>query len=241
MAKAKSQARCLQCLNNNRQLQLCWQMYAHDHGDSLVWNDLTSTGVGWVRGIMDYNGANPDNTNTLNLTDPRYALLGPYVSKVASIYKCPEDRSGVFIQGKAFPRVRSISLSQAMNSRDDWLGAVSGRKYVVFRKLGDFNAMSPSQAYCFVDEHPDSVNYGDFAVAMIDEKLLAKAKVIDVPASLHNGSGGISMADGHAEIHRWLDERTRKPVHYAGPAINVYTTPGNLDCLWLAEHASVLK
>ena len=59
-------------------------------------------------------------------------------------------------------------MSQAMNSRDDWLSAITGAKYRVFSKLMDINPMGPSKAYVFIDEHPDSINYGDFAVAMND-------------------------------------------------------------------------
>jgi prepilin-type processing-associated H-X9-DG protein len=29
---------------------------------------------------------------------------------------------------------------------------------------------------------------------------------IDAPASYHNGGGGLSFADGHAEIKRWTDQ-----------------------------------
>jgi prepilin-type processing-associated H-X9-DG protein len=34
----------------------------------------------------------------------------------------------------------------------------------------------------------------------------------DVPASYHNGAGGLSFVDGHAEIKRWLDPRTAPPI-----------------------------
>jgi prepilin-type N-terminal cleavage/methylation domain-containing protein/prepilin-type processing-associated H-X9-DG protein len=241
LARAKTQARVAGCLKNNGQLQMAWLMYAHDNGDNLVGNDQTATGAGWVWGVMNFDGNNSDNTNFLNLTDPKYSALAPYLGKVASIYKCPEDRSEVVIKGTSYPRARSVALSEAMNSRDDWLGAVTGLSYMVFRRIADINRISPAQALCFIDEHPDSVNYGDFAVAMVDQSSLSRAKIIDVPASLHNGSCGVSLADGHAEIHRWQDERTRKPVQYAPPAINVYSSPGNFDCLWLAEHVSVLK
>ena len=32
----------------------------------------------------------------------------------------------------------------------------------------------------------------------------------DLPASYHNGAGGLSFADGHQEIKRWLDPRTTR-------------------------------
>ena len=35
---------------------------------------------------------------------------------------------------------------------------------------------------------------------------------VDLPASYHNGAGGISFADGHSEIHKWLDASTKRVI-----------------------------
>jgi len=36
--------------------------------------------------------------------------------------------------------------------------------------------------------------------------------VEDLPASYHGGACGISFADGHSEIHRWLEDSTQPPL-----------------------------
>ncbi len=236
LGKAKTKAQGIACLNNQRQLTLAWTLYAGDHNENLVWNDLTPDGSGWVRGILDYNGANPHNTNLANLRDPNYAKLAPYTQAVG-IYKCPADPSYVVSGGKHFPRVRSISLSQAMNSRDDWLGFITKKKYTVFRKLTDLAHMGPSQAYVFIDEHPDSLNFGDFAVSMNDGAPSAAIYIIDYPASSHNRAGGMSFGDGHAEVHNWLDPRTVKPVLLKSMTL-VVPSPGNRDMVFMSDHAS---
>ena len=241
LAKAKTKAQGIQCVSNQKQLTLGWLLYADDYNDNLVWNDLTATGSGWVRGFLNYDGANSDNTNTIFLTDPQYAKLAPYTARAAGIYKCPADRSSVRIGGRVFPRVRSLSLSQAMNSRDDWLSALTQKPYYVFTKLSDISVMGAAKAYVFIDEHPDSINYGDFAVAMTDGLPPAQIKMIDVPASYHNGAGGISFADGHAEVHRWLDSRTKARITGQFMFSSVQPTPGNVDMIYLSEHASVRK
>ncbi len=241
LAKAKTKAQGIQCLSNLKQLTLGWILYADDHLDNLVWNDLTPTGSGWVRGILNYDGSNPDNTNTMFLTDPQYAKLAPYTATTAGVYKCPADRSTVKTRGGVRPRVRSLSLSQAMNSQDDWLSYLTKKKYHVFRKNGDINVLGHAKAYVFIDEHPDSINYGDFAVAMNDELPPARIYMIDVPASYHNGAGGISFADGHAETHKWLDTRTRAPTTGKYMVSSVVPSPGNRDMVYLSEHASVRK
>ncbi|MDB6041085.1 MAG: hypothetical protein JWM99_4926 [Verrucomicrobiales bacterium] len=239
LGKAKAKAQGALCMSNQKQLALGWILYADSYNDNLVWNDLSATGSGWVRGILNYDGNNPDNTNTLNLTDPQYAKLAPYTSGTAGIYKCPADKSTVKIKGAVFPRVRSLSMSQAMNSRDDWLSYLTQKKYMVFRKMSDLLRMGPSQAYVFIDEHPDSLNYGDFAVAMNDGVAPTRIYMIDVPASSHNGAGGLSFADGHAEVHRWLDSRTRVPVSGNYMSSSVVSSPNNRDMIYLSQHASI--
>jgi prepilin-type N-terminal cleavage/methylation domain-containing protein/prepilin-type processing-associated H-X9-DG protein len=239
LSRAKEKGRGILCVSNMKQLTTAWIMYADDYNDRLVWNDLTPTGSGWVRGILNYDGTNPDNTNTLFLTDPQYAKLAPYSARTAGIYKCPSDLSTVTITGRKYPRVRSISLSQAMNSQDDWLSFLTHAKYRVFRKHTEIGPMGYDRAYVMLDEHPDSLNYGDFAVSMNDRLPDAQIYMIDVPASYHNGAGGLSFADGHAEIHKWLDARTRQAITGLYMHSSVQPSPGNQDMRYLSDHASI--
>lgn len=237
LAKAKAKAQAIQCLNNVKQLTLGWTLYAGDFNDFIVYNDLTTAGAGWVRGKMDYNPANSDNTNILNLSDANYAKLWPY-TKATEIYKCPSDKSYVVANGVAIPRVRSISLSQAMNSRNDWLSYLTGKNYTVFRKLSDINKMGHSKAFVFADEHPDSIDFGDFAVAMNDGVSPDKIVIVNYPSSSHNGAGTISFSDGRAEIHKWLDSRTKLSFRNQQTPL-VYPSPGNNDMVYLSEHSSI--
>ena len=71
---------------------------------------------------------------------------------------------------------------------------------------------------------------------MIDNP--ARAKIIDYPASNHGASGALSFADGHAEIHKWVDPRTIKPV-LLKPMTLVVSSPGNNDMRYVSDHASV--
>ncbi|MGE4181799.1 MAG: type II secretion system protein [Limisphaerales bacterium] len=237
LAKAKMKAHGVLCMSNQKQLTLGWLMYADDNNDNLVWNDLTPDGSGWVRGVLDYNGANRHNTNIHGLTDPNYAKLAPYTQS-PGIYKCPADRSYVTIAGRRHSRVRSLSLSQAMNSRNDWLNYLTKKTYRVFKKLSDIQPLGHSRAFVFIDEHPDSLNFGDLAVAMNDGLPPARIHIIDYPASTHNGSGGLSFADGHVEIHKWVDPRTRPPWQNKLLQL-VVPSPGNRDMVWLSERSSI--
>jgi prepilin-type N-terminal cleavage/methylation domain-containing protein len=248
LSKAKTKAQGIQCLSNLKQLQLGWLMYADDHNGRLVFNALDPSSPGWVKGILNFDGANTDNINTLYLTDPQYAKLSPYTAKTAAIYKCPADKSAVKVNGKLQPRVRSLSMSQAMNSPDDWLNGShgvglypAGIRFTIFRKLSDINPLGASKAFVLIDEHPDGINYGDFAVVYRNASELQKTRIVDMPASNHNGAGGLSFADGHAEIHKWLDWRTKPPVRYSDTGWMTWTPncPGNVDLIWLSERTTI--
>ena len=114
------------------------------------------------------------------------------------VYKCPADLSRVVIGGVSYPRVRSLSMSQAFGP-GDWLDPAgfqanqNSKKYRVYYKTTDI--VNPGPAMCFVllDEHPDGINAGGFANMMVESS--AAARIIDYPASYHNGAGGISCGD----------------------------------------------
>ncbi len=240
LSKSKTKAQGIICTSNQRQLTIAWTLFSGDNDDNLVWNELTpdnSQGIGWVRGLIDYDPANTHNTNWADLQDPKIALLAPYTKSVG-IYKCPGDRSYVTISGVHYGRIRSLSLSQAMNSRNDWLSYLTKAKYQVFRKQSDITRMGAANAFVFIDEHPDSLNFGDFAVAMNDKLPVGEIYIIDYPASNHNGAGGLSYADGHAEIHKWVDARTRLAVKNASMALAV-PSGGNQDMVWLSARTSI--
>lgn len=241
LGKAKTKAQGISCLNNLKQLQLGWLMYADDHNGTLVPNEWYTSIGGWVEGIMDFNGNNPDNTNLHNLTDPKYAKLAPY-TKSAGIYKCPADRSAVTIRGQRYPRVRSVSMNHAQGTKLEggpvtahWL---TSPPYRVYTKLADIIDPSPSALWILVDEHPDSINNGGLAVDCVDRG--SAARIIDFPASYHNGACGFSFADGHSEIHHWLDPRTKPPIKYNNSLQLDVASANNPDVAWIQERTSAL-
>ena len=112
LAKAKQRAHAIQCMNNTRQIMYGWIIYADDFNGNICGNDSTSSQAyqSWVIGNMrsPSYGANPDNTNVLNLVGPQ-AQLGAYVKNYRS-YRCPSDQSVGLVPGVSgpVPRVRSV-------------------------------------------------------------------------------------------------------------------------------------
>ena len=108
--------------------------------------------------------------------------------------------------------------------------------YKVYTKLSDIVEPSPSRLWVLVDEHPDSIN--DAALAVQMKTSIKQTQMIDYPASFHNGACGFAFADGHAEIHKWVDGRTKPPPKYNNSlALNV-SQPNNPDIWWMIERTS---
>jgi prepilin-type processing-associated H-X9-DG protein len=178
------------------------------------------------------------------LRDPKFSKFATYLQEVG-VYKCPADKSAVRVRGQMIPRVRSMGMSQALGGPGDWLDPagpqanVTSKKYRTFFKTSEMTAPSPAMLYVLLDEHPDSINAGGFANMMVEEP--ARARIIDFPASYHNGAAGISFADGHAEIKKWRDVRTKPPVRNDNKLQLNVSSPNNQDMIWLAERTSSLR
>ena len=54
----------------------------------------------------------------------------------------------------------------------------------------------------------------------------------------HLGSPVYPHADGHAEIRKWIDPRTKQPVKYYEMPLNVLSA-NNRDLIWLSDRTSV--
>lgn len=242
LSKAKAKAQGILCINNLKQVMLCWQLYAHDNNDTLVRNFGSADGVGggrntegWCTGVLDFSASNTDNTNILFLTDPRFCKFADYNASSAGIYRCPADRSTVTIGGRVHERVRSISANNWMHGKEWWDNV--GQGFIMYIKLGEIRA--PSEKWVFLDEREDSINDGSFAVSMNGyPNQPSQYKIVDYPASYHNGACGFAFADGHAEIRRWVDSRTM-PVLRRGQLLPLnVASPNNPDVAWLLQRTT---
>lgn len=231
LSKAKVKAQGIYCLNNLKTMQLAWLMYAHDYDDHIPGNLWSVKGpFNWVSGWQDFNDNNADNTNILLILDSKFAQLGVY-TKTQAAYKCPADRIMVKNGGVLRPRIRSISMS-------GWMGANAppwNPEYMTFGKTSQILKPPPSQALVYLDEREDSIDDGYYAINMAKS-----GEMVNFPGGFHNRAGGLSFADGHAEIHRWLDPRTTPPFR-KGQKREFTAMRDNKDLLWLQERATSLK
>jgi prepilin-type N-terminal cleavage/methylation domain-containing protein/prepilin-type processing-associated H-X9-DG protein len=223
LSRAKQKALGVSCLNNSKQLIVAWMMYTDDNQGKLVLNQgvtaLQNRADNWVNGVMSYTGYDATNSDLMV-----QGLLGSYTSKNRGIYRCPADLSVATPGGIRGPRVRSMSMCAR-------LGDISSTKN--FLKLANILDPAPAKKWVTMDEHPDSINDGSM--------LVQKDTWIDYPASYHGGAGGLSFADGHAEIHTWRQTPPRIAITGGAKPGQMPGTPLTGDNFWMRERTFSLS
>jgi prepilin-type N-terminal cleavage/methylation domain-containing protein/prepilin-type processing-associated H-X9-DG protein len=194
---AKTKANGIRCLNNLRQMMIAWRLYADDNASRLPFNSLDTSYDEWY-GVTYMNVP----TESTNLPGLMRGLLGRYASN-PGIYKCPADTSTAL----GVPRTRSISMNAYMGGQKDgrFYPNIQSSPWQKFTKFDQFK--HPNETFVFLDENPLTINDGVFWSAD-PLQLTSTITFIDHPASYHNRAGGFSFADGHSEIHKWVDART---------------------------------
>ena len=236
LAKAKQKGQGISCMNNLRQLMLAWKFYSDDNNGFLVSSLGNYQGrPGWTDGNLDFSANRAENYDyTVNIAkSPMYR----YAGNNYRIWKCPADKATVLGRSQRLPRVRSNSMSQAF----DFGGWLPGSDYYTYGKESEIISPPPVKVWVLGDEHPDSINDAAMAVQMCDETTVRNSRIIDFPASFHNGACGFSFADGHSEVHKWTDPRTKPLATYTGTMPLNVATGNNLDVLWWAERTSAKR
>jgi prepilin-type N-terminal cleavage/methylation domain-containing protein len=198
LSNARSSSKEVSCLENLRQLDMAYQMYAADNGGKLAPN---------IEGVGSDNGAvfNAPNTwvsgsmmNVEEATNFEYLRAGklfPYASQVAG-YHCPADNT--VINGAA--RVRSYSMNSWAGSR---LMDTEQTPYLTFVTEADFSAAPTSRIWVIIDESPKTLADGWFEVTMNNTEPFAR-----LPAERHGTGYGLNFADGHCEVYQLRDPST---------------------------------
>jgi prepilin-type N-terminal cleavage/methylation domain-containing protein/prepilin-type processing-associated H-X9-DG protein len=240
LAKAKTKSQGIFCMNNNKQLMLAWRMYADDNDDWLVastggkatpeWN-----GGGWLETPGQQGNIDPE-------VHIKKSPLFKYLGNATGVFKCPADKSTDTFRGQKGPRVRSMSMNNWMGPGGEWGSSQTKstpKVWKSFSRMTDIQSPNPSMAWVLVDEREDSINDGYFVVDMHGWPDNPRAIfIVDYPASYHNGAGGLSFADGHAEIKKWLDPRTTPLLKRGGRIPLNIPSPDNKDIKWFQERSS---
>jgi len=156
--------------------------------------------------------------------------------------------------GKIVPAARTFSMNQAFGTACDaylaggghsanptkpvngpWLDGSHSHKskqpYRTFGKSSDFSgAAGAATIWVLLDEDEYSLNDGGFGFNM------NAPEWIDFPGTYHNEEGGLYFADGHSEIHKWIDGTTK----VIGGNVQRRTLPAGSqrDWQWMRDRTS---
>ena len=212
LGRAKQKAQCISCINNERQLAIGWLLYTDDFQNKLVGNiGYGTTNNSWVGGNMQTLS---DTTNAALIQN---GLLFPYI-KSTGVYKCPGNQKNM---------LRGITMSHCMG----WNLTIPYFK--VYTKASQMSR--PSNLYVTIDEDDNSINDGIMAMAIVPN-LNNALQILDYPATYHGLSGGMSFADGHAEIKNWKGIG-KEPVPYSFSAFFPAGTLGQSEVADWFRHA----
>ena len=262
LAKAKTKAQGIYCLNNGKQMILATHLYTGDSSDLFFPNPddgNTTPGHNWCPGSAGVGGGSEFNPDLLR--NPNLCLIAPYIGKSIALFRCPADnRNGMYqgtdpsYAGKRVQAVRSFSMNQAVGTvcsafasgsghsgsptlavNGPWLdNSHSHKANTPWRTYGKLSttglAPGPAKLWLFVDEDAYSLNDGGFAVGM------RHAEWIDWPATYHNNACGFAFADGHSEVHKWVDSRTK--VVNGSVGRKDVSSPLSKDWFWIRERTS---
>jgi len=250
LAKAKTKAQGIMCMNNGKQMMIAWKTYSGDFNNLLAPNedsDAAPAGHVWIQG-------NANTTNTLLLTDERFNVMANYTGKNITIYKCPADPNTVAVAGNVrLPTIRSFAMNQAVGTicpgfrsgghsgipklatDGPWLNGNhdhrAGQTFRTFGKDSDF--VNAAMTWVFIDEHHLSINDAGFGHPGLPPGV--NIRWVDFPGVYHNGAGGLAFADGHSEIKPW------KGIKYPAtgtPSQTVTAGANRQSWDWLAERTS---
>jgi prepilin-type N-terminal cleavage/methylation domain-containing protein len=260
LAKAKTKAQGITCMNNESQLLKAWVMYSLDFEDYVA-NNYTIPGTeaafannnapydNWANNVMVWDTTSRDAQSCTNTDWARRSPFNKYLAGNTDVYHCPADKFLSDQQVKAgwTKRMRSMSMNSNWGRSDpsEKKGGVPnswgyGAPWKQWHKTSEVR--SPSDMYVFIDEHPGSINDAFFICqwgggSSIYPGTSAGGAWGDVPAFYHNKACGFGFSDGHSEVHKWQSKDI--PVKKVGGVFPFMAGPADIrDQKWYVQHVA---
>ncbi len=188
LMRVRNQAQGTFCVQNLKTLSLAWLLYKDENDDRLVGGQAGKYAYAWVQG--------PTGVGTLlerQKEGIRQGALFRGAGSDVDVYHCPADRR---IQSSGLPAFCSYSIAGGANG-EGWQNS-----YVQAEKYSEI--AQPPRKYVFVEEaDPRGWNRGSWIINPQSKTW------VDPLAIWHsNARGTLAYADGHVEIHHWINTST---------------------------------
>src|SRR2546428_470307 len=145
LAKARTKAQGIMCMNNNKQLLIAWFLYAGDYNDACC-NNFTIPDTllavygppnppllnNWGNNVMTWNTGGQDGMTVTNEALVRNGVLGKYTAAPLGGYKCPADHFVSPAKRRVgwSRRLRSNSMNALFGRSDNFPSSNTGRAWV---------------------------------------------------------------------------------------------------------------
>jgi prepilin-type N-terminal cleavage/methylation domain-containing protein/prepilin-type processing-associated H-X9-DG protein len=221
LSLAKEKVRIVLCYNNVKKIAMSWLMYIDDNDGLLVGADGGRyRKEEWAHNVLpnDTKCSSPEEMMNAIRTGRLYDYL-----KDIRVYRCPCDhrykKAYGFIPGDG--EYRSYAIADGMNglsreTKDPYIRhAEFKRPAELFVFLEERFTRDTSQGAWHIDNHH---------------------KWCSNLALWHNNRTTLGFADGHIELHKWVDKRTilyHSGLHSDGP---ISQQMGNPDLEYMWQH-----
>jgi prepilin-type N-terminal cleavage/methylation domain-containing protein len=191
LMRARNEAQSAVCCQNLKTLSLAWLLYKDDNDDRLVGGYVDPAGkrpLAWVHAPT--GTGSPIDCEKEGI---RQGALFSYVGRTLDPYNCPADGS---IPVRNQPAFRSYSIADGAN------GEAWQNTYTLAVTYPDIQR--PATKYVFVEEADErGWNRGSWVLDLRSQAW------VDPLAVWHSETKStLGYADGHTEIHRWVDRST---------------------------------
>jgi prepilin-type N-terminal cleavage/methylation domain-containing protein len=205
LSRAKLKATQANCLNNERQLGIAFNMYVTDNNDRLMQLNLPSgSNLKSAGGYWALDSGAPGNwggSQALALQDVQgcmktNSLLAPYIGN-SDANHCPGDTRF------KNPIGSGNTTSWAWDSYAVTDNVSTNNNGPFYKKLTDIKRVSNCVIFC---EQADSRGYNNGAFDVDSPGITPTTfPYEDIFGTYHGNVGTFSFADSHAESHKWLD------------------------------------
>ena len=238
LSRAKLKATNAACLNSLKQLQLGFILYADDNLDRMIYTDPVGTQIGNPAGGYwpgPHNDAGVYQDITTGMPEPtaqryvengiRKGALFPYVKATGS-WHCPGDTRNKRKPGQGYA-YDSYSKANGMN------GGGWQAEQPPYEKLS--TVASAAEAMTFIEEADSrGNNKGTWVI-----NVKPSAGWVDPFAIFHGNVSSLAFLDGHAENHKWRDQRVIKAARDSANGVDSFYGAGgdinNPDVRWVYQ------
>jgi len=237
LGKAKQRAAGIACMNNAKQLGLAYTLYGSDFSDVCLGPFASAMAPAWVEGGM-FGAA--DSADLRNLTNsPTYKYLS-----TPQVFRCPADLALLRVGGKLLPRNRSYSMNAFMGDTSTSWVLDHAKVLQVARRFSDFTSPGASDVYILIDEHENSINDSHFFPFSNLRTFANNPPWLDAPSGRHGNAAGLTFADGHSAIKKWVSNVSgfkRKNGEAVVNDISWLPKADRADWVWFTEHIASRK